>query len=224
MNSRVLLLCQEGEARHAYLREMEAVAAGVDAAASYGELVRMMRGTAYQGVVIDLVTSIKAPKEEKERAGQILEVFPVLQVRWDADSRTIRTIAAGKTLDAGTLAEFINVHCEPFAPRTIRSDYRKPLNFNVLMYKDESRRDESPERTVTINVSKSGCFLFSSEDWTVGGNVRLTLNELEDKTPIAGIVRWSVKWGEAMAIPGIGAEFTSVGARQAEELVNKYRL
>jgi hypothetical protein len=224
MNSKVLLLCQEGEAKQAYLKEMEAAAAAVDAVASYGELVRMMRETAYQGVVIDLVTSIKAPKEEKERARQILEVFRVLQVRWDADSRIIRTMSAGKTSDVGTLAEFVKIYCEPFAPRTIRSDYRKPVNFNVLMYKGESRRDEPPERTVTINVSKNGCFLYSSEDWTAGANIRLTLNELEDKTLIAAIVRWSVKWGEAMAIPGIGVEFTNIGARQAEEFVNKYRL
>ena len=80
------------------------------------------------------------------------------------------------------------------------------------------------ERTVTINVSKRGCFLFSAEDGMDGGNVWLTINELEDKTPIVGVVRWSVKWGRAMVMPGIGVAFESITPRQTDELVNKYHL
>lgn len=224
MSSKVLLVCQESEAKQAYLRELEATAAEVDVAASFGEVLKGMADTAYQGVVIDLITSIKASKEEKGLLHEILEVFPVLQVRWDGDSRSIRTISSGKASGASSLAEFITVQCKPFTPRTIRNSPRRPLNFNVLICREESMQRDLMERTVTINVSKRGCFLFSAEDGTDGGNVWLTINELEDKTPIVGVVRWSVKWGRAMVMPGIGVAFESITPRQTDELVNKYHL
>jgi hypothetical protein len=224
MISKVLLVCKESEAKEAYLRELEATAAEVDAVASFGEVLKGMADTAYQGVVIDLITSIKASKEEKGLLYEILDVFPILQVRWDGDSRSIRTISSGKASGAGSLAEFITVQCEPFTPRTIRNSPRKPLNFNVLIYREESMQRDVPERTVTINVSKRGCFLFSAEDRMDGGNVWLTINELEDKTSIVGVVRWSIKWGRAMVMPGFGVAFESITPRQIDELVNKYHL
>ena len=224
MSSKVLLVCQESEAKQAYLRELEATAAEVDVAASFGEVLKGMADTAYQGVVIDLITSIKASQEKKGLLHEILELFPVLQVRWDGDSRSIRTISSGKASGASSLAEFITVQCEPFTPRTIRNSLRRPLNFNVLIYREESMQGDLPERTVTINVSKSGCFLFSVEDTMEGGNVWLTINELEEKTPVVGVVRWSIKWGRAMVMPGIGVAFESITSRQTDELVNKYHL
>ena len=224
MSSKVLLVCKESEAKQAYLRELEATAAEVDAVASFGEVLKDMTDTAYQGVVIDLITSIKASQEKKGLLHEILELFPVLQVRWDGDSRSIRTISSGKASGASSLAEFITVQCEPFTPRTIRNTDRKPLNFNVLIHREELTQRGLPERTVTINVSKRGCFLFSAEDWMDGGNVWLTVSELEDKTPIVGVVRWSIKWGRAMTTPGIGVAFESITPRQTDELADKYHL
>ncbi|MGA3175625.1 MAG: PilZ domain-containing protein [Syntrophorhabdales bacterium] len=224
MKSKVILVCKDGESKEAYLRELESVEAEVDVVASFGELLTAMTEKAYQGVLIDLATSIKASREGKEPLQDALEVFPIIQIRWDSDSSSIRTISSGRASAVGSLAEFITVECKPFAPRMIRSHPRRPLNFNVLLYRKESMEGDSLERTVTINASRWGCFLFSAEDRMKGGKVWLTINELEDKTPIVGVIRWSVKWGLTMVMPGIGVGFESITPGQKDELVKGYDL
>ena len=45
--------------------------------------------------------------------------------------------------------------------------------------------------------------------------------ELEDDTAIQGEVRWAVKWGEAMRIPGIGVMFKDIKKNQHEDFCNR---
>jgi hypothetical protein len=51
-----------------------------------------------------------------------------------------------------------------------------------------------------------------------------TINELQDKTPISGDIRWKMEWGKTMMIPGIGINFKQIKANQREELIDKYSL
>jgi Tfp pilus assembly protein PilZ len=101
---------------------------------------------------------------------------------------------------------------------------RKVVHFNVLLSNDESMDEKKLERTVMINISKGGCFLFSGRDWSDTSKAWLIINELTDKTPIEGDIRWSVEWGKQMTIPGIGLSFKHIKSSQLEELVHKCTL
>lgn len=224
MSIRLILLCREGQARQAYLNEARKSGVNVDVVATYGDLFRTMTDNPYQGVMIDLVTSMKASKDEKGTAQEILEVFPIVQLRYDNDTSSIFTISFGKTFDSGSLADFITKECQAFLPRELRLNARRALNFNILISRDESFNQNSSERTITINTSKGGCFLFSTQDWSKTTDIWFIINELQDKTPIVGEVRRYVPWGKTMTIPGLGISFKNIKAAQLEELIRKYSI
>jgi hypothetical protein len=47
--------------------------------------------------MIDLVTQMKMSVEEKNVSKEILGFFPTIQLKWDAESGSIRNISLGKT-------------------------------------------------------------------------------------------------------------------------------
>jgi len=74
------------------------------------------------------------------------------------------------------------------------------------------------EFSATINISKGGCFIFSTRQWDEGGDVWLRIKELTDNALIGGQIRHVARWGESTRIPGIGVEFRTISASQAEEI------
>jgi hypothetical protein len=224
MNMKLILVCKEGDARQAYLNEMKALGVEVDVVSSYYEFFKTRASTPYQGLMIDLVTQMKMAVEEKNVSKEILGFFPTIQLKWDAESGSIRNISLGKATTSGSLKEFIHTECQSFMARAVRLNMRKIVHLNVLLSNDESMNEKALERTVTINISMGGCFLFSGRDWLNAPKAWFIINELQDNIPIAGDIRWSVEWGKQMMMPGIGLSFKHIKPSQLEELVNKCTL
>jgi hypothetical protein len=196
------------------------ISVSVDAVSSYSELLKTKAINPYQGLMIDLVTQMKMPAEEKNIAKEMLGIFPAIQLKWDAESRFIRNISFGNRTTSNSLKDFINTECQSFKARAFRLDIRKMLHFNVMLSNDESMDEKDLERTVTINISKAGCFLFSGRAWTKYPTAWLIINDLQDKTLITGDIRWSVEWGKQRMIPGIGISFKQIKPSQIEELID----
>jgi Tfp pilus assembly protein PilZ len=224
MGIKLVLVCKEGESRQAYLKEAKASGAEVDIVSNYGELYSTMIANSYSGVMVDLVTSMKISKEERSVAQEIIEVFPVVQLKWENTTNGIHAFSSGQTSNCDSLADFIDTGCKNFPARPLRRTNRKNINFNVTMSKNEVFYDKFLEYTVTINVSQGGCFLFSPRNWKPEENVWFIINELQDKTPIAGNVRWYMAWGKTMRMPGIGVSFKQIEPNQLDELISRYSL
>ncbi len=224
MSIKVILVCKEGTSKQAYLNEAEKIGVEVDTVSTFGELFRKMISTPYQGIMIDLITSMKTSREEKGIAQEILDVFPMIQLKFENETGIIHTISFGSSSGTGSLVDFINNECRIFPPRAIRLSVRKSVNFNVIMSKEESMNENLVERTITMNASQGGCFLFSNQDWLNTANGWFIINELQDKSPIKGEIRFVVPWGKKMVIPGIGIFFSQIKPAQLEELTNKYSL
>ena len=224
MAIRLILVCNEGPAKQAYLREAASIGIEVDAVATFGEFFKAMLTMAYQGILLDLVTSVKSTQEEKGIVQEILDVFPLLQLKWDPETNTIHTISRGMSANSSTLAQFVARECQPFKPSAIRLNVRKSMNFNILICKQEAMTQANTENSVTLNISKGGCFLFSCQDWSNASNVWFAINELKDKTPINGEIRWRQSWGISMAIPGIGVSIKQLTSQQRVELIEQYSL
>lgn len=220
---RILLVAQPGEACALYEAALHRLGALVDTVASIDKFYGAVTHFAYNGVVIDIPTKIKALSEHKDLVYSIMGRFPVIQVNVDRRSGRIRALLYGHHERTGPLQDLVRETCWHRPARKLRAEERKPFHYNVLLSLTRQFDPQTLIRTVTMDVSRNGCFLFTSARFQVGGRVWLRIMDLYDRTPISGIVRHKVKWGEEMAIPGIGVEFESISKNQRRSLLNPVR-
>ena len=147
----------------------------------------------------------------------MIEQYPLVQLRWNRNLNRISTFAMGRSNPGGTLATFIEQECRTFRPRPIRSFERIQVHYNVLM-KNATASDNGYGRSITVDVSKGGCFLYTVGTWQTGERVRLGFKELQDQHVMEGEVRRVQPWGRSMQMPGIGIRFTRISAAQQAEL------
>lgn len=221
MNVRVVLVCQEGKARQVYIDAIRSLGAQVDTAPSFNALSRLMYENAYNGVIVDLKTKTESSFDEKESLQTLLDQFPTAQVKLEEETETVRVLSFGREHSCETVAEFINTACRSFAARPIRASVRKDIHFSALISKTGGLPEGKWTRTVTMNISQGGCFVYSIDRWKIGSTVSIVLKELKDQQPITGQVRWQLPWGETMQVPGIGVKFEQISTAQLSEIGNK---
>ncbi len=220
MNIRILLVAEDDHERNFYQKAIAGLGIEVMAVASLRGLDADMTASYYDGVIIDMATKIHGLKSDREFVYRTLRKFPVAHVNRKGESRKIKVFYPGHRAGA-TLKDFVQEKCVPFTPRRLGHHIRKELHFNVLLSRDGHPQEETAERTVTVDVSENGCFLFSVEEWEPGERVWMIIQELNDRTPIEGLVRWHVKWGAGMRVPGIGLKFTQINDVQKKEIIDR---
>lgn len=219
MKTRLLLVSEEGSARDAYVTVLRELGVVVDSIATPDDMTDALIDEQYSGVLVDVPTMIRCQSTDKNRITRIMDRFPVLKLMFDPDHGGVRGLAHGGTIkDNRDLSEFVLHECVPFQPRSIRVAERKEIVFNVLLLDDIARGELQGERTVTINVSEHGCFVYTVNDWPMLSPAWMVVNEFEDKTPIQLRVRWQGCWGNTMRLPGIGTSFESMTAHQYVQL------
>ncbi|WP_319467429.1 PilZ domain-containing protein [uncultured Pseudodesulfovibrio sp.] len=219
MKTRVLLIAEAGLSRAAYVETLRDLDVEVDCIASPDEMTEALIDVSYNGLLVDVPTMIRCESTDKNRITRIMDRFPVLRLMYNPQFGGIRGLTQGGTMrDNQDLGEFVMTQCVPFVPRSIRVARRHDVVFNVRLMSDFKRVATEGERTVTVNVSEHGCFVYSVADWKVDSLAWLVVNELEDKTPIELKVRWQRGWGESMHMPGIGASFESMTTLQYVQL------
>ncbi len=162
---------------------------------SLGELLSIVRDVPVAGILLELVTSIRSSPEEKEAAHELTRFYPF--ARCKLVGQEIRVIGEGNSLEA--FAE----RCRQFDSRTLRRETRERKNLAVYLSPDHALDDA--EKCVTIDVSKGGCFVYSSREWKVGD--RVWLRFFRDEVVIPGTVCFWRAWGGNTGIPGIGVRF-----------------
>lgn len=220
VSPRILLVAQPGEACGLYEAALHRAGVQVDTVASIDAFYGAVTHHAYNGLVVDIPTKIKALSDHKDLVYSILERFPVIQVNRDRRTGCIRALLHGQHERTGPLEELIRDACWNSPARKLRSEERKRLHYNVLLSTKPRFDPQTLIRTVTMDVSPSGCFLFSSARFQLGARVWIRIMDLYDKTPIRCVIRHKRRWGEAMAIPGIGVAFETISDRQRQALLN----
>ena len=223
MDIRLILVSTEGNAQQVYLKAIKSLGVQLDTVSTFKDLYSCLSKKAYNGVLVDLKTKLKAPREEKERTDAVLIQFPALQLKLGNEPGLIQTFYYGQTKGYGTLEKFVNEECRAFKARTIRLSPRLKRHFNVILSKMGDFLEKDIIRTVTVNVSEGGCFIYSIDNWEMNSNVKFALKELDDKNPIIGKVIWRILWGKIMQIPGIGLRFKDISEGQLKQMrENKY--
>ena len=215
---RILLVAQPGDACTLYETALQRSGVQVDTVAAIDTFYGAVTHFAYNGIVIDIPTKIKALSDHKDLVYSILGRFPVIQVNFDPHTRRIRALLHGQHERTASLEDLIRQNCWHTPARKLRSEERKPLHYNVLLSIQRHFDPQTLIRTVTMDVSLNGCFLFTSARFQIGARVWMRIMDLYDKTPVSGIVRHKHNWGEALIIPGIGVEFESIKEDQRRAL------
>jgi hypothetical protein len=224
MKARVILACGDGKATEAYLKRIRKPEIEVDAVSSLSELYKRLQEKGYNGILLDVKTKVRASGEEKERIHGLLETFPVLQLNLDRETGELRSLSAGRSGEGATLEDFLDKQCGSFQARSVRSSVRRDVNLNVLLSDWTCPSEKSPVRSITLNISKGGCFIYSTKEWDLKKPLSFTMVELAAPGPITGEVRWQIPWGKSMRIPGIGVRFVSIHEAQHKLLCERFRL
>jgi len=162
--------------------------------ASVQELPEILKTTPACGILLEAVTSMEETRQGAEEIHKLIDLYPFATFR----------IVSNKVLilgEAESLEEFVD-QCRRFTPRVIRREDRTAMHLAVYLSADKAFKDA--EKAVTINVSDSGCFVYSIRKWTIGDRVWLRLHG--DDVTISGIVCAWQPWGNDKFIPGVGIE------------------
>ena len=217
MDIRVLLIAQNDNARQQYLNALEKCAVQVFVSESFQDLSPEICNQSYHGIFLDLQTKMKAIKADRNYVYGLVANFPVCQLKINDQTGEINCIHNSQKF-GDTMLDFINNECKYIVPRMIRSDTRKEIHFNVILYRCKNKI--LPEFSATVNISKGGCFIFSTRDWEEGNDVWIQIKELKNNELICGKIRHVVRWGKSMRFPGISVEFRCISVSQIEEISN----
>ncbi len=221
MNTKFLLVCKEGASLQKYLAEAKECDTQIDVATTVQELFDAATKTAYSGLMIDTPTKIKDFRTDREKIDSILKLYPVIQLTFNETTKQTRTFYSGLLNGSGSIEEFLTDKCSLFNARKLRSSRRKAINFNVILSDSKHVSDSNHLKTVTINFSQDGCFIYSIDNWKIKSDVWFTIKELTDQTPIHGQILRKVDWGSYMSVPGIGLQFKGIKDCQLEDLQAK---
>jgi Tfp pilus assembly protein PilZ len=221
MQIKTILVVDNEPAKTAYLSAIQNLGVKVDTVPSFEKLYLTLRQHRYSGVLVDLVTKIKTPRKYLDLMQEVMEQFPVVQLRYEEKSDVVNALYLGAS-DGGGLESFFKSECLSFVPRKIRSSDHRKVNFNVILSPVDTGRKKNALksiRTVTLDISAGGCFLLTTENVKIGQNVVLKIKEIEDQAPITGVVRWQRAWGQYMDFPGVGVMFKKIKDSQRKELL-----
>jgi len=184
------------------------------------ELKSGCREKQYAGLIVDMWTHIASANADKEFVYALDKIFPILYIG-DHDQKPSQLDPAGGWLMARQheikiLEDFIQNHCQGMKARGIRAGLRRNLFFNAHV---QFSGQEKSFKTNTWNISQNGCFVISAHEQQCGDPVWLTITDLDDKTTIAGEIRWSKPWGsDFLSLPGAGIAFKEISRAQSQAL------
>jgi len=220
-DTKILIVAKDSEPGHAYADALSGIGVACDIASSFNEMLAMAIETAYNGLVIDILTLVRSSKEEKIIAYECVNLYPVLRVKWETKTKTINLSPLEQSFSPNTesaLEFFVENRCRSFPARSLRRHSRKNFNLNVLLSPDGLFSEQNTLKTFTVNISRGGVFLHTPQDLEQGRIVWLRFVEFSEQTPIVATVCWSFKWGQSRSIPGVGLKFDILSEAQENEI------
>jgi Tfp pilus assembly protein PilZ len=219
---KILIVANGVEATHEYKRALSNLASEYDAAETFYEAQSRAKETAYNGMLFDLVTLVRSSKEEKLIAYSLINLFPVIRVKYEKRSREIKLAPLEESLSTDpqtALQLFIEDKCQSFPARFLSRYQRVEAFLHVLLCPTDQFSESGSAQTFTVNISRGGAFLHATQPFQRGDTVWLQFKELADPAPIKTRVCWRIEWGsESRSIPGIGVEFETLSESQREEI------
>lgn len=221
----VLVVSRDEESLLHYAALVRQAGAVACLAPSLEQVAAVLRATAVSGILLDQPSIMRMQGEEKRHTLDLMHLFPLLRLRWDKAAQTVQTFPPQPGLSGEEVARrFIAQRCAAFTPRRIRALERRPLHENVLLARPETSDPSQMERTVLLNFTEAGGFVFSARDWAPDDWAWLYFPHFPLGTPALCRVAHVLPWGSRRAVPGVGLEFQVEDAALRERLRELFRV
>jgi hypothetical protein len=163
------------DARNVVAGALQSLGVEARSLASLEELPAVLEKIPACGILLEVITSIKASPQAKKAIQELGEFYPFGKFK----------LAGNEVLILGkeSLQSFVH-DCQQFNPRTLRKDTRHSEYLAVHLSADA--KFEDAEKVETVNVSDRGCFVYSIREWNAGD--RVWLRFLGDDADICGTV------------------------------------
>jgi len=162
----------------------------------------------HTGILIDIQVMLKVPKSLIDSIVDLLSGLPSATLNINRSSETIRILSRGELSSECFSIEQLMAVCTQFVPKIIYFRKRELVYYNVLLDRDPEFNNSPYNKTVCIDLSQGGCFVFCTwDDIAIGDDVWIKLPETVQPLPVKAVVCWIRKWGACQDIPGIGVKF-----------------
>lgn len=216
----MLLVVRKGRARDRFVEELSRLGAGCDVAETPEALVQAARLRRYNGVLFDVPTLVREKQLDKRLLQHLAEIYPSARLKYDPASDLVYALGT----DAGPpsrdgLSVFVAA-CRDFLPRSLRRGERVEANLPAVLWRchpSGGSHGANGEMTCTLNISRQGCFLFTTTSWAVGDAAWVVFPDVLE-IPVPTRVVWHEVWARRRAVPGVGLAFLEMPDALSMEL------
>jgi len=172
------------------------------------ELIECLPALVCAGLILDIPSVMNADSAKRDRLFKLTQSLPILRARRGKNGRAV-------FLDD---LDLFLANCKNVCPSRMRAAKRYPTRLNVLISREDDPAMTNPRPANILNISAKGCYIYALDPFEAASFLYIKILELEDPTPIFGLVRWSKPWGETHALPGMGVAFLDIKDAQAAEI------
>jgi hypothetical protein len=215
----VIGIVARAEEMQTFLREqLTSLGARVMSFPALQAVQEALQAELFSGFIVDLRTLVGASAAEKALAHALEQAFPFMRVIGNLTTGLLTGHVRGESLiGEAACASFLEHYCRPFGLKKFRVEQRKQLHLSVSW----SRVDDpaaAPMPATTMNVSRHGMFIIdSTAAMEIGTRVYVHLFPASHTSPLLGVVRWCLPWGQSTHHPpGFGIELIELSAAQRE--------
>lgn len=164
------------------------------------------------GFVLEVGKVMRSPDPGRDQIFQLAKAFPVLRV-----------LRRGPGHDVVCLddPEGFSSKAQVFTPREVRHCGRVPVVLSGLLAASDDIAFANPAQANILDVSGGG-FVSSSRAFDAHENLRLRIEDIEDRTPILANIRWRKGETKVRARNGFGLHFLDIRPGQLRELAARF--
>jgi Tfp pilus assembly protein PilZ len=223
MQPQILLAVADEERRSIYETFLRKERVICQAVSSLRDVATQTARQPYNAIFLDMPLIVRASQYEKSLVEDCLRALPHARLNIAAGTREVSILVSGDSHESSqTPEEYLRYCCEQ-PVRIVLPRNRIPLNLNAVLSLP-SEDLTSDERTVCIDISPGGCFLFSvNDEISLQSTVWIRLLILNDSSPIQSTVCWKREWGMANEIPGVGIRFDEMTPQQQAQILSLCR-
>jgi hypothetical protein len=201
----VLLVAQPGVARERYLQLLREFGAAAQVAADPAAVFAALKQGDFSGIVFDEPTLLADDRYDPALLRGLCERYPALHVLYEAETDMLYVLGNRHYPSSLQGIEAFVRECREFSPPSLRIEPRSRATLPVLLSRDFTDPGGSVETTMTLNVSRVGCFVYTVSPWERGEQGWLIFDDI-DPRPVRVRVVWRQAWG-ARRPAGLGLRF-----------------